>query len=213
MLARLLRIVVPIALAARGASALPAGDIPVLHPGAALKLEMPPGDPGQAALKVDLVATEGGPLTVETSTLHFDTLLRVFDAEAAEGAPPLAEDDDGGVGGSAANSRLTFEAAAGRSYRIEVRDTGGGSGGPFEVSAAAGGARGCAAPGQLRGAAGGRVVVSRRVESVDPLPVGRARFAARSGRRSGTERRPAGRGRSELRCHDAACRAVRRFFG
>jgi len=138
MTLRHLRAAAPIAIAA-AALALASEERPVLRPGQTLRLELAPGDPGKAAVSIALAADEDGPLTVETRTLHFDTLLLVFEGTATD-ARPLAEDDDGGLGGASGNSRLTFAAAAGRAYRVEVRSPRDTTGGPLEVSAARGSA-------------------------------------------------------------------------
>jgi len=122
-------------LVVAASSARAAGDPPILHPGETVHLELPPGDPETTAVTLRLVAARDGPLTVGVSALHFDTSLRVFDADAAAGARPLAKDEDGGVG---SNSRATFEAVAGHGYHVIVRAFEEDWGGPFEVVAEGG---------------------------------------------------------------------------
>ena len=62
--------------------ALAADDIPVPRPGEAVKMEMPKGDPDKTSVTLRLTATEDDPVTFETSTFYFDTLLKVYDADA-----------------------------------------------------------------------------------------------------------------------------------
>ncbi|TMQ69679.1 MAG: tetratricopeptide repeat protein [Candidatus Eisenbacteria bacterium] len=116
-------------------ASLAAGHAPVLHPGETVRLVMPKGAAGRTSLTLTLVAPAGGPVTIETSTLDFDTRLKVFAAGSAAEASPMAEDDNGGIG---LNSRLTVECQAGRDYRVVVRPVNDDWGGPVEVSAVTG---------------------------------------------------------------------------
>ncbi|HEX4823992.1 MAG TPA: CHAT domain-containing tetratricopeptide repeat protein [Candidatus Polarisedimenticolaceae bacterium] len=85
--------------------------------------EVAPGRPARLTLTsepssvatVVLTALDAGPITVEARSLDLDVKVAIFDAD---GAKPVAEDDNG-LGGTDAVAGI--EAAAGARYRIEVR--------------------------------------------------------------------------------------------
>lgn len=105
-----------------------------IAPGASVTGTMPDGDPTTALVAYRLEGVSG-PVTVEASSYDFDVRLKIVQRAGEGEAAVVAEDDDSGV---ATNARLTFEAAPGVLYEVEVRPTVDDWGGEFSVVVARG---------------------------------------------------------------------------
>jgi hypothetical protein len=90
------------------------------------------GDPGGHSVWFRWTPSESGPVLLNTCNSSIDTLLAVYTGSAVGALTEVASDDDGGVTGcSAGDSRLTFTASAGTTYRIAVDAKG--AGGIFQL--------------------------------------------------------------------------------
>ena len=101
--------------------------------GSTLGATREPGEPSHAgnvgghSLWFAWTAPASASVTVDTIGSNFDTLLAVYTGTALTNLTPLAANDDGA--GINFNSRLTFAATAGVTYRIAVDGYNGASGG------------------------------------------------------------------------------------
>ena len=71
-------------------------------------------------------APSAGSVAINTSGSSYDTLLAVYSGTSLLGLTAVASNDD--IGGGVLQSRVTFNAAAGTTYRIAVDGYGGASG-------------------------------------------------------------------------------------
>ncbi|HKS38222.1 MAG TPA: hypothetical protein VJW76_13580, partial [Verrucomicrobiae bacterium] len=86
------------------------------------------GNAGGASVWYQWTTTQNGVVTFNTFGTAFDTLLAVYTGTGVNNLVPVASNDDFAPPGNRASS-VTFQAAAGRTYRIAVDGFGGANGG------------------------------------------------------------------------------------
>ena len=96
------------------------------------------GDPGGHSVWWTWTAPVGGPVTIDTLGSTFDTLLAVYTGNVVSSLTVVAENDDVDLDGGVRQSRVSFDAVAGRAYQIAV-DGWGGDSGNVTLNVAAGG--------------------------------------------------------------------------
>jgi subtilisin family serine protease len=125
------------------------------------------GNAGGRSIWWTWTAPAAGTVTVSTDGSGFDTILAVYTGGGVASLIPVAADDDSGEG---LNSRVSFNAAAGSTYRIAV-DGFGGASGAVRLALRAGG--GQAGPANDHFAA--RAPLAGRTASADAVSFGATR--------------------------------------
>jgi hypothetical protein len=91
-----------------------------------------PGEPGSNGTTHSVwyrwTAPFSGPVTMDTCTSSFDTVLDVYTGFSVGGLSPVASDDDGCDAPNASGSRVSFNAVSGTTYRIRIRGFSGSEG-------------------------------------------------------------------------------------
>jgi hypothetical protein len=158
----------------------------------------PVGDSGGHSVWYQYAASATGPVTVTTCGSTFDTVLGVYAGASVDSLTSIAEDDNG----CGSQSRVTFGAVAGTTYRVEVDGHNGATGTvaiTWDASAAKGvsvspasvlegnsGTRIMKFPVTLPAPATGTVTVQYAVTGVDAVGGSRAGAGADFKFRSGT---------------------------
>ena len=90
------------------------------------------GEPGSSGSTHSVwyrwTASFSGPVTMNTCSSSFDTVLDVYTGFAVGGLSPVASDDDACTSPNANGSQVTFNAVAGTTYRIRIRGFSGSEG-------------------------------------------------------------------------------------
>jgi hypothetical protein len=90
------------------------------------RAHQPAGFTGGASVWWSWTATASGPVALSTSGSSFDTLLAVYTGTSVDALAAIASNDNAST--FATSSRLTFNAVAGRNYRIAVDGKAGAAG-------------------------------------------------------------------------------------
>jgi hypothetical protein len=110
--------------------------LPALASGTNAGADREPGEPnhadvpGGASVWYSWTAADDGPVTVETISASFDTVVAVYRGTAVDSLTKVVANDDGPNGGPLSGAR--FRATAGTTYRIAI-DTADGGRGPFTL--------------------------------------------------------------------------------